>query len=122
MLNSKIEDLLIEFDEMGYVPTTLSEKSPEDEALNFKNRLHQEIENAVKEAETKSDFATAINILSSKSVDIGLFQQCCDVESHNDYYISKYGICNAVKRRLLSEEEFKFLKKVIESVLVVFNN
>lgn len=39
-MRDELDDLLIEFDEMGYEPTTLCE-NPQREAENFKNRLKQ---------------------------------------------------------------------------------
>jgi len=39
-MNSKLEDLLIEFDEMGFEPTALCE-NPQEEVKSFRNRLKQ---------------------------------------------------------------------------------
>jgi len=50
-MNKKLENLLIEFDEMGYEPTTLCE-NPQKEVANFRNRLKQALTElqAIKEA------------------------------------------------------------------------
>ena len=39
-MNKEFEDLLIEFDEMGFEPTTLCE-NPQEEVKSFRNRLKQ---------------------------------------------------------------------------------
>jgi hypothetical protein len=48
---SNLEDLLVEFDEMGFEPTTLCE-SPQEEVKSFRNRLQQALTElqAIKEA------------------------------------------------------------------------
>lgn len=52
-----------------------------------------------------------LEIINKKSVYIHLLQQCGDVESYNNYFITKYGLDEFTERLLLTQEEFDLLKR-----------
>lgn len=65
-MSIELEDLIIEFDEMGYEPTTLCE-NPQREVENFKRRLKE----VLVQAEQDKKKARAWDVLIKKRVWLG---------------------------------------------------
>ena len=79
--NKELEDLIIEFDEMGYEPTTLCE-NPQREIESFRNRLEQNIKALqLVKAKSKKNYNLAL------VVDSGTYEQYC---KQFEYFLNDY--------------------------------
>ena len=71
-----------------------------------------EMANSIKQTLLKAqENEKVLSIINKKSVYIHLLQQCGDVESYNNYFITKYGLDEFTERLLLTQEEFDLLKR-----------
>lgn len=108
-MNNRLLDLLIEFDEMGYAPTTVCEDA-EEYAKKWKNRVWEEVKSLEAEnAELRGRIDKAKEVLgaikeeispSIRKTEIGFTVRVCTLYAHEELY----GTEEAAKARL---EELK---------------
>ena len=79
-----------------------------DKLLVCQTEMYKQIKQALIKAQEQEKM---LEIINKKSVYIHLLQQCGDVESYNNYFITKYGLDEFTERLLLTQEEFELLKR-----------
>ena len=83
---------------------------------DYINGKHKEDYSIVEQALLKAqENEKVLSIINKKSVYIHLLQQCGDVESYNNYFITKYGLDEFTERLLLTQEEFDLLKRLLRN-------
>lgn len=102
MINKQqIEDLLIEFDEMGFIPLT-TVPNPEDYARDYKRRLISAVEQALEERETRLTFSDRLKLV--KITEQRIARKIIEMFSDKNY-ITDQDIINAIAKRYEVEVE-----------------
>ena len=102
MIKELMEDLLIEFDEMGFEPTTLCDT--EKEVDSFRNRLHQAL---LKSQEQEK----VLEILFEKNVDIIMIRMSETLDKYNRMIYK-----DNFNRKELTTKEFDLLKRYCDEI------
>lgn len=94
-MKNRLLDLLIEFDEMGYAPTTVCEDA-EEYAKKWKNRVWEEVKSLEAEnAELRGRIDEAKEALSAikeeiqpsmRKTDLGFIVRVCTLYEHEELY------------------------------------
>lgn len=94
-MNNRLLDLLIEFDEMGFAPTTVCENADEY-AKEWKDRVLEEVKSLEAEnAELRGRIDKAKEVLSAlkeeispsmRKTDIGFIVRFCTMYAHEELY------------------------------------